>query len=79
MNETIRKIWNERPQDIHQEVYGQLGPSADDDVEAWGRRLALATLQAAPGPDSTDHGALDYRDELQRIIEGLGGATKEEA
>lgn len=72
MNEEIRKIWDERPQDLYEEVYGALGNPMDEDVEAWGRRLALATLQAAPQPDSTDHGGLDYRDKLQHFIETLG-------
>ena len=72
MSTIIREIWDERPQGIHYEVYQQLGNPADDDVEAWGKRLALAALQSSPQPDSTDHGALDYCDELQRFIETLG-------
>lgn len=77
MNEIIRKIWDERPQNLHEEIYGQLGNPADDDVEDWGRRLALAALQEAPEPEPSDHGALDYRDELQRFIETLGQETDE--
>ena len=72
----ISKIWAERPPDLHQEVYGQLGNPVDDEVEAWAKRLALAALQAAPAPESTDHGALDYLDELAHHIEGL--STEEE-
>jgi hypothetical protein len=75
--ENIRKIWDDRPQPLHEEVYGQLGNPADEDVEDWGRRLALAVLQEAPAPEPSDHGALDYRDALQRFVEGLGQETDE--